>query len=90
MEIKVVEDFMYILNENGEKMGHIQFEVKDENVLDLAHTVVYPEHRGKGLAEKLVLAFIDKADKEGKKIIPSCPYAAEWFQKNEGYQHYLK
>lgn len=88
MEIREKDDYMWILDEEGKELGHIQFE-DEGDVLVLAHTVVYPENRGQGLAEKLVLAFIEKLKRENKKVKPTCPYAAGWFEKHEEYKNYL-
>jgi predicted GNAT family acetyltransferase len=46
------------------------------------HTVVEPEHKGKGYAGALVQEFYAMADREGVPVVPLCPYAAKWAQNH--------
>ena len=59
----------------------------DKFIID--HTEVFPEFEGKGLAKKLVYAGAEYARKNGKIVIPLCPYAKITFQKNEDLQDVL-
>lgn len=54
------------------------------------HTFVEPEYRGQKLAEKLVLNGVELARREGKKIIPLCPYAKKEFERKPEYQDVLR
>lgn len=45
------------------------------DIMIIDHTFVDPAYRGQKLAEKLVYTGVELARREGKKIIPSCPYA---------------
>ncbi|MGW1553189.1 GNAT family N-acetyltransferase [Streptomyces sp. NPDC002346] len=46
------------------------------------HTVVEPEHRGKGYAGALAQEFYAMADREGVPVVPLCSYAAKWAQNH--------
>jgi predicted GNAT family acetyltransferase len=52
--------------------------------------VTDPTYRGQGLAEKLVAAGVEKARKEGKKIIPLCPFAKKEFEEKSEYADVLR
>ncbi len=52
-------------------------------------TFVDESLRGQGVAGKLVDAVVEKARKEGAKIIPECSYAVKAFEKNESYHDVL-
>ena len=54
-----------------------------ENLFIIEHTEVSPDFNGKGVGKKMVLAAVDFARKENKKIIPLCPFAKATFDKNE-------
>ena len=53
------------------------------------HTEVEEAYNGKGVGKEMVLAAVDFARKEGKKIIALCPFAKATFQKNEELQDVL-
>ena len=46
--------------------------------------VVHPDHRGVGLAAQLVKHSIDISLDEGFRIVPVCPYVAQWMQEHDG------
>lgn len=45
------------------------------DIMIIDHTFVDPAYRGQKLAEKLVYTGVELARRDGKKIIPLCPYA---------------
>ncbi|MGD1370602.1 GNAT family N-acetyltransferase, partial [Enterococcus faecium] len=51
---------------------------------------VDPAYRGQKLAEKLVYTGVELARREGKKIIPLCPYAKKEFEKKPEYHDVLR
>ena len=55
---------------------------KNGNRLVLVHTGVPEALGGHGIAGKLVLAAIDKAAASGMTVIPLCPYARSWLERN--------
>ena len=58
-------------------------------VLDVYRTFVHPALRGRGIAEKLTLAAIDHARRNGLTILPSCSYTAHFFQGHPEHQGIL-
>lgn len=68
--------------------SHLEY-VKMNNVLNLNHTYVPNELRGKGIASKLVKAAITHAQRNNLKIIPSCSYVADYFQRHKEYEALL-
>lgn len=53
-----------------------------DGVRNAYHTFTPPEARGKGIARQLVDALIADAREQGFKIVPTCPYVANLFDKN--------
>ncbi|WP_423190079.1 GNAT family N-acetyltransferase [Alkalibacterium sp. f15] len=73
--------------ENGELLAEITY-VPKEAVVEVDHVFVDPTLRGQGVAEKLVERVVEEMEKEGKKIIPVCPYVVTLFdRKPEKYNH---
>jgi len=68
--------------------SHLEY-VKVENVLNLNHTYVPGELRGKGIAGKIVKAALTYAEENNLKIIPSCSYVADYVQQYKEYQPLL-
>jgi uncharacterized protein len=76
----------YIVVDNLE--SHLEY-VKTNNIFNLYHTFVPNELRGKGIAGKLVKAALNYAEENNLKIIPSCSYVADYFQRHKEYEKLL-
>lgn len=61
-----------------------------DNVADLYRTFVPEALRGRGLAERLMSAFIEFVSVNNMKVIPSCSYAVHYFKRHKEYQHLLQ
>lgn len=59
---------------------------KREGVMTMTHTLVPPELRGRGLAEKLVRAALEHARAEKLRVVPACSYVATFIQRHKEYQ----
>jgi uncharacterized protein len=46
------------------------------------HTYTPPELRGRGIAGQLVQAMVADAREQGFRIVPRCPYVADWFDRH--------
>ena len=59
---------------DGRSGGYLTYEICGGS-LDIQHTVVNVELRGRGLGEVLVTAATKYAESKGLKIVPTCSYA---------------
>lgn len=89
-----MDKIKYTLNEkesrsevyDGDKLiGKCDYKIEADK-LDIYHTEVDPAYGGRGLAGKLVDLVVTYARDENLKIIPSCPYVAKKFDKDESYK----
>ena len=72
----------------GNIIGCCQY--KEENdVWSITHTVVKQEFGGRGIAKRLVLAVIEEARKQNKKINPICSYAKKMMESSDEYKDVL-
>jgi len=62
------------LSVEGDEVGYVSFMVVN-NMLEIRHTVVYPEFRGKGYGKTLVDSAINVAKSRGLMVTSSCSYA---------------
>ena len=89
MEIIHEKENNRIIIKNNLKCGEINYELKEGTIIDIYRTFVDPDHRGKGIAKKLMMQVIDFAEKKNYKIIPSCSFAVSFFKINKKYQYLL-
>ena len=89
-----MDKIKYILNKkdnrsevyDGDKLiGKCDYRIEADK-LDIYHTEVDKTYGGRGLAGKLVDLVVAYARDENLKIIPSCPYVAKKFDKDESYK----
>ena len=75
----------FVAFEGEERVGYISYEWVDNNCFAILHTVVSPEHKGKGIAKILLDAAADYARKHNKKIKDVCSFVSVQFQRNNKY-----
>lgn len=75
--------------ENEKQAGLMTYSWAGTDKFIINHTEVSQDFNGKGVGKKLVLAAVDFARKENKKIIPLCPFAKATFDKNEDLRDVL-
>lgn len=68
--------------------SHLEYS-RMNSVLNLNHTYVPNELRGKGIAGKIVKAALTYAEENNLKIIPSCSYVADYVQRHKEYEFLL-
>lgn len=86
MEYKYSNEKIWLEDENGKEIAYVEFPEKEENIVDIQHTVVDDSLRGKGIAGELMKNIAEYLKKNNKKAIPSCSYAKKWFSSNEDYK----
>ena len=80
----------YLVGENNNLHAEITYTNLGDGIYIIEHTYVEPSHQGQGIAKKLVLAVVEKARMENKKIVPLCPFANAEFERNLQYQDVRK
>ncbi len=87
MEFKINEqkDFLYHGENELVADAYIVFTNND-----ITKVFVDPIYRGQGVAGKMMLKLVDFAKQENIKLSLTCPYAVNWFEKNEQYKDMLK
>ena len=56
--------------------------IQDAKNFVITHVGVYPEHRGQGVAAKIVDAALQYAKENSLRVIPMCSYAAVYIRRN--------
>lgn len=74
----------------GALLGYIEYTL-DGKVMDLPHTLVFPEFEGQGVASSLTrqaLDMIRKMDDE-MRVTPTCPFIDVWIKRHSEYEDML-
>ncbi|MEA1850928.1 MULTISPECIES: GNAT family N-acetyltransferase [Chryseobacterium] len=74
---------------DGKRAGLMTYTWAGEERFIIDHTEVEEAYNGKGVGKEMLLAAVDFARKNGKTIIPLCPFAKATFQKHEELQDVL-
>lgn len=74
---------------DGRRAGTMTYTWAGEERFIIDHTEVEEAYNGKGVGKEMLLAAVDFARKNRKKIIPLCPFAKASFQKSEELQDVL-
>ena len=67
---------------DGQHAGEMTYTWAGSDKFIIDHTGVDEGFNGRGVGKEILLAVVDFARKEGKKIIPLCPFAKAQFEKN--------
>ena len=59
--------------------------IQDGKNFVITHVGVYPEHRGQGVAAKIMDAGLQYARENSLRVIPMCSYAAAYMRRNPQY-----
>jgi predicted GNAT family acetyltransferase len=74
---------------DGNRAGLMTYTWAGEERFIIDHTEVEEAYNGKGVGKEMLLAAVEFARKNGKIIIPLCPFAKASFQKYEELQDVL-
>ncbi|MCM6762161.1 N-acetyltransferase [Rathayibacter sp. ZW T2_19] len=83
------DESRYTLWVDGENVGVADYAIRGSDIVFL-HTEIAPEHRHEGLGDRLVEAALDDAHQRfGGRIVPTCPFVAEFIAAHPDYQELL-
>ena len=72
--------------------GHVAFVsyIKHGDTVIFTHTEVPKELQGRGLANVLARAVLDRARAEGWRVVARCPFIASFIERHPEYQPLLQ
>lgn len=79
----------FVIYYDSEKAGLMVYNWINDDTFVISHTEVDEAYNGKGLGKLLVLESVEFARKNGKKIVPMCPFAKVVFERNPDLQDVL-
>lgn len=83
-----IDQQRYVLSINGVTASVLDYRDSPTNRA-IIHTFTNPPFRGTGLAGRLIERAADDIERDGagRKIVPTCWYAAEWFTRHPDRAH---
>lgn len=78
-----IEDNKILYEENKKVLGFIEFVYLDSKTVDITHTFVVPNHRGKGLAKKLVDYALNYFKEQEIMVKYSCSYVKKYEERKK-------
>jgi uncharacterized protein len=90
MEIFYEQNRIGFTDETETVIAEVTFPPVDDETVNINHTFVDDSLRGQGVASKLLSAAADKLREEHKKVVPTCSYAVQWFDRHPDYADLLK
>ncbi|MGI9824364.1 GNAT family N-acetyltransferase [Agromyces sp. Marseille-Q5079] len=86
-QIEIVRDDAarrYEMTVDGVRAGIAMF-VSSPGRTVFTHTIVQPEFEGRGLGSRLARFVLDDAVARGDRIVPQCPFIAEYLTRHPEY-----
>lgn len=75
---------------DGEVVANVTFPTEEDGVVNIEHTFVKDEFRGKSIARELMIELVKNLEETKRVAILTCPYAVEWFSQNPQYSKFVK
>jgi len=82
------QDHRYELVDDGGQVGFADFRIDGDRVV-MPHTVIDPARRGEGLAARLVRGALEDIRADGRSVVPTCWYVAEYIDRHPEYADLL-
>ena len=70
--------------EGDEVVAFAEYDAQGSTVV-MPHTVTMPEHRGRGLAAMVVQFALDDIRAQGRTVVPSCWFVADFIAEHPDY-----
>jgi len=72
----------YELHLDGHMVGQMQYRMRGSDVV-FTHTIVDPALRGQHLGSRIAAFGLDDVKARGLKMVPQCPFVAEYIRRHE-------
>ncbi|HZE51486.1 MAG TPA: GNAT family N-acetyltransferase [Jatrophihabitantaceae bacterium] len=79
-----IDESRYEAALDGVPLGFAYYQLADDRVV-FTHTEVLPEAEGKGVASTLIRWALDDVRRQGKQIVPLCPFVAAFLKRHPDY-----
>lgn len=78
----------YVITRGQGEAGYATYERIDRTVV-FTHTEIDPTFKGEGLGSVLVGAALDDVRQRGERVVPQCPFVADYIRRHPDYAELL-
>ena len=85
MDIRNITDDLgtrFEIEENGEVMGELVYDIPFPDRLIIKHTAVSHKAKGKGFGKELIRAAVELANEKSLEVVPVCAFAVRIKQEH--------
>lgn len=75
----------YVVTVDGEQAGVAMF-IASPSAVTFTHTIVDPRFGGRGIGSRLAKFALDDTVARGLRIVPRCPFIAEYLRHHADYE----
>jgi len=75
---------------DGKEVGYADVDPISTDGLLIKHTEISPAYEGRGFGGQLVMHMLEDARRQGRGVIPVCPYAAAYIKKRPELIDYVR
>lgn len=68
--------------ENDQELGEMTYSVAGKDLIIVDHTGIQKEQEGKGIGRALFIHLVEMVRKDGRKVMPLCPFTRMMFEKH--------
>ena len=80
----------YVAARGGTEVAFSEVDPISADGLLIKHTEVLPAFEGQGIGGKLVMHMLEDAKRQGRGVIPACPYAAAYIKRHPELIEYVR
>jgi predicted GNAT family acetyltransferase len=74
----------------GDELAGVAFFRPRGDAVEVTHTEVDPRYEGHGIGSALARFALDDIAAEGKQVVPSCPFVAEYIEHHPDYRSLVR
>ena len=75
---------------DAQEIAFAEFDPISTDGLLIKHTEVLPAFEGRGIGSALVRHMLEDARRQGRGVIPICPYTAAFIKRHPEYLEYVR
>jgi predicted GNAT family acetyltransferase len=75
---------------SGEEVAYGDVDPVAADGLLIKHTEVAPRFEGRGYGSALVRHILEEARRQGRGVVPVCPFAAAFIKRHPEYREYVR
>lgn len=85
-----IDNHIAYLKEENEVVSYVTFPLVEDKTVDIKRVYTNPNKRGQGLAKVLMDGLYEYLKENNFKVIATCPYAIDYFEKYTEKKEILK